>query len=118
MDTQETSTRSVNAPEQGNECVQPSIMQHNIDQQDTPVDRAIGETETMMIQNNELEGETNKTDRRHLYDNVRDEDFPKYEHSLTIPSTSRVEMESDGTRRSTGGEVKGKEANGVGSQHS
>ena len=30
----------------------------------------------------------------------------------------RVEMESDGTRRSTGGEVKGKEANGVGSQHS
>jgi len=30
----------------------------------------------------------------------------------------RVETESDGTRRSTGGEVKGKEANGVGSQHS
>ena len=30
----------------------------------------------------------------------------------------RVEMESDGTRRSTGGEVNGKEANGVGSQHS
>jgi len=30
----------------------------------------------------------------------------------------RVEMGSDGTRRSTGGEVKGKEANGVGSQHS
>ena len=29
----------------------------------------------------------------------------------------RVETESDGTRRSTGGEVKGKEANGVGSQH-
>jgi len=27
-------------------------------------------------------------------------------------------MESDGTRRSTGGEVKGKEANGVGIQHS
>jgi len=31
---------------------------------------------------------------------------------------SRVETESDGTRRSTGGEVKGKKANGVGSQHS
>ena len=30
----------------------------------------------------------------------------------------RVETESGGTRRSTGGEVKGKEANGVGSQHS
>jgi len=30
----------------------------------------------------------------------------------------RVETESDGTRRSTGGEMKGKEANGVGSQHS
>ena len=29
---------------------------------------------------------------------------------------SRVETESDGTRRRTGGEVKGKEANGVGSQ--
>ena len=29
-----------------------------------------------------------------------------------------METESDGTRRSTGGEVKGKEANGVGSQHS
>ena len=28
----------------------------------------------------------------------------------------RVETESDGTRRRTGGEVKGKEANGVGSQ--
>jgi len=30
----------------------------------------------------------------------------------------RVETESGGTRRSTGGEVKGKEANGVGSQQS
>ena len=30
----------------------------------------------------------------------------------------RVERESDGTRRSMEGEVKGKEANGVGSQHS
>jgi len=28
----------------------------------------------------------------------------------------RVETKSDGTRRRTGGEVKGKEANGVGSQ--
>jgi len=35
--------------------------------------------------------------------------------SITVGT---VEMESDGTRRSTGGEVKGKEANGVGSQHS
>jgi len=33
-------------------------------------------------------------------------------------SFSRVETESDGTRRNMGGEVKGKEANGVGSQHS
>jgi len=31
---------------------------------------------------------------------------------------ARVETESDGTRRRTGGEVKGKEANGVGSQQS
>ena len=30
----------------------------------------------------------------------------------------RVKTESDGTRRSTGGEVKGKEATGVGCQHS
>jgi len=30
----------------------------------------------------------------------------------------RVETESGGTRRRTGGEVKGKEANGVGSQQS
>ena len=30
----------------------------------------------------------------------------------------RMETESGGTRRSTGGEVKGKEANGVGSQQS
>jgi len=35
-----------------------------------------------------------------------------------VTDVSRVEKESDGTRRSTGGEVKGKEANGVGSQHS
>jgi len=33
-------------------------------------------------------------------------------------SIRRVETESGGTRRSTGGEVKGKEANGVGSQQS
>jgi len=32
--------------------------------------------------------------------------------------TGRVETESGGTRRRTGGEVKGKEANGVGSQQS
>jgi len=31
---------------------------------------------------------------------------------------SRVETESGGTRRRTGGEVKGKDANGVGSQQS
>jgi len=31
---------------------------------------------------------------------------------------SRVETESGGTRRRTGGEAKGKEANGVGSQQS
>jgi len=31
---------------------------------------------------------------------------------------SRVETESGGTRRRTGGEMKGKEANGVGSQQS
>jgi len=37
--------------------------------------------------------------------------------SMAVP-IRRVETESDGTRRSTGGEVKGKEANGVGSQHS
>ena len=35
-----------------------------------------------------------------------------------LTEMSRVETESYGTRRSTGGEVKGKEANGVGSQHS
>jgi len=34
-------------------------------------------------------------------------------NSLTV---RRVETESGGTRRRTGGEVKGKEANGVGSQ--
>jgi len=33
-------------------------------------------------------------------------------------SGSRVETESGGTQRRTGGEVKGKEANGVGSQQS
>jgi len=34
-----------------------------------------------------------------------------------LQTLGRVETESDSTRRSTGGEVKGKEANGVGSQH-
>jgi len=43
----------------------------------TPVDRATGETETMMTHNSELEGETNKPERRHLYDNVRDKDPSK-----------------------------------------
>ena len=32
--------------------------------------------------------------------------------------SSRAETESDGTRKRTGGEVKGKKANGGGSQHS
>jgi len=53
-------------------------------------------------------------------------DIPSYEvvpQPTAPPRTlyvkvGRVETESDGTRRSTGGEVKGKEANGVGSQHS
>jgi len=35
---------------------------------------------------------------------------------LRVASRCRVETESGGTRRRTGGEVKGKEANGVGSQ--
>ena len=39
------------------------------------------------------------------------------EKGLSLPRR-RVETESGGTRRSTGGEVKGKEANGVGSQQS
>ena len=77
MDTQETITKRVDAPDQGDECEQPSIMPHSIDQQDTPVDRATGETETMMTHDNELEGETNKPERRHLHDNVRDEDPPQ-----------------------------------------
>ena len=34
--------------------------------------------------------------------------------SQTVFDIGRVEMESGGTRRCTGGEVKGKEANGVG----
>jgi len=38
--------------------------------------------------------------------------------SVACLSVCRMETESDSTRRSTGGEVKGKEANGVGSQHS
>jgi len=38
--------------------------------------------------------------------------------SGTGHNTGRVETESGGTRRRTGGEVKGKEANGVGSQQS
>ena len=66
MDTEETITRSVDAPDQGDKCEQPNIMPHNIDQQDTPVDRTTGETETMMTHNNELEGETNKPEQRHL----------------------------------------------------
>jgi len=40
------------------------------------------------------------------------------EHSGKYMKYVRVEKESGGTRRSTGGEVKGKEANGVGSQQS
>jgi len=37
---------------------------------------------------------------------------------FTCTAHRRVKTESYGTRRSTGGEVKGKEVNGVGSQHS
>ena len=40
------------------------------------------------------------------------------ESHLTSSKIGRVETESGGTRRSTGGEVKGREANGVGSQQS
>ena len=40
---------------------------------------------------------------------------PKY---FIVTKAGTVEAECDGTRRSTGGEVKGKEANGVGSQQS
>ena len=39
-----------------------------------------------------------------------------WQDSLKRCSVSRVETESGGTRRRTGGEVRGKEANGVGSQ--
>jgi len=88
MDTQESITRSVDAPDQGNECEQPSIMPHNRDEQDTPVDRGTGERVTTMTHNNELEGESNKTERRHSYDNVRDENLPKEGHSMVRPSTN------------------------------
>ena len=50
---------------------------------------------------------------RHVMQHLNDT-FP----NRWIGCGSRVETESDGTRGSTGGEVKGKEANGVGSQHS
>ena len=42
-------------------------------------------------------------------------DTTDYRHTVKM---CRVETESGGTRRSTGGEVKRKEANGVGSQYS
>jgi len=60
----------------------------NIDQQDTPVDRATGETETTMTHKNGLKGESNKTERRHSYDNVRDENLPKEGHSMASQSTN------------------------------
>ena len=41
-----------------------------------------------------------------------------FEQSYCTSSGGRVETESGGTRRSTGEEVKGKEANGVSSQQS
>ena len=44
--------------------------------------------------------------------------FPTVFNNMGHLSGGRVETESGGTRRSTGGEVKGKEANGVGSQQS
>jgi len=87
MDTQETITRSVDAPGQGNECEQTNIMPHNIDQQGSPVDRATGETVTM-THNNELKGESNKMERRHSYDNVTDENLPKEGHFMASPSTN------------------------------
>jgi len=37
---------------------------------------------------------------------------------LIVTTHGRVETEPGGTRRHTGGEVKGKDANGVGSQQS
>ena len=37
-------------------------------------------------------------------------------HKTVVAASGRVETQSGGTRRRTGGEVKGKEANGVGSQ--
>ena len=42
----------------------------------------------------------------------------KYEANLAKAGISRVQLKSDGTRWRTGGEVKGKQANGVGSQYS
>jgi len=60
MDTQETITRNVDAPDQGNEYEQPSILPYIIEQQGIPVDRATRETVTRMTYNNELEGETNR----------------------------------------------------------
>jgi len=44
--------------------------------------------------------------------------FPGWTTDSLLKTICRVETESGGTRRRTGGEVKGKEANGVGSQQS
>jgi len=43
-----------------------------------------------MACNNELKGESNKTELRHSYDNVRDENLPKEGHSMASPSTNTI----------------------------
>jgi len=44
--------------------------------------------------------------------------YPRYENCKLKTHSSRVQLKRDGTRRRTGGEVKGKKSNGVGSQYS
>jgi len=88
MDTQETITRSIDAPDQGNECEQLRTLPYNTEQQGTPVDRATGETVTRMTYNDELEGETNRMERRQSYDNINDENLPKEGHSMASPLTN------------------------------
>ena len=45
-------------------------------------------------------------------------EVPSHNHFCCAKARSRVQLKCDGTRRRTGGEVKGKLANGVGSQYS
>ena len=42
---------------------------------------------------------------------------PHFTTKKTITYSTKVQLKCDGTRRRTGGEVKGKLANGVGSQY-